>query len=143
MFCKPLKSKLRKALQAFDQYVQQHVDTALKITTALKDVLKSPVGDIITAIIPGDIDAVIRIKAIGILSTAVDALGIVKNCEACTDMNKKLQCFIDGIKTVDPALQNALLIKLASLLTAGLDDNKLADSLYDLYVQAKFVASKK
>ena len=143
MFCSGLRKKLKKALAAFDNYVEAHVDIALSITTAIKNVLQSPVADLITAIIPGDLDGILKLKAIGILTASVDALTIVKKCESETDVNKKLQCFIDGIKQLDPKLQDALLIKLASLLTAGLDDNKLAGNLYDLYVQAKFVATKK
>ncbi len=55
MFCTKMKSQIKALLREFDNYVDDHIDMALKITTALKNVLSSPVADVLTAIIPGDI----------------------------------------------------------------------------------------
>ena len=48
MFCKKMKGRIKLLLQEFNTYVDRHIDTALQITTALKQMLASPAADIIT-----------------------------------------------------------------------------------------------
>lgn len=142
ILCKTIKGKLRSLLRHFDNYVDAHIDTALQITTALKNMLSSPVADIISAIIPGDLDNTIRQQLIYALSKAVEALLIAENCKQFTEVNEKLDCFIQQLKLRDPLLQDAILQKLASLLTSRLDGRRMKQSLYDLYTQAKYSAAK-
>ena len=142
MFCTKIKGQLKSLLRQFDNYVDTNIDTALKITTGLKNILSSPTADIITAIIPGDIDNTIRQQLINALSKAVEVLTIADVCKQYTDVNDKLNCFVEQLKLRDPQLQDAILQKLASLLTSGLDGQRLKQSLYDLYTQAKFSATK-
>ena len=142
MFCTKMKIKLKSLLREFDNYVDAHIDVALKITAALKQILSSPEADIITAIIPGDLDNAIRQQLINALSKVLEALTIVANCKQYTDINDKLQCFIQQLQQYDPQLQDAILQKLASLLVGNLDGQRLKQSLYDLYTQAKYSASK-
>lgn len=129
-------------LHEFDNYVDMHIDTALKITTELKRLLSSPVADALVAIIPGDIDKVIRAQIVNALGKVMEALTIAGNCRQYTDMNDKLKCFIEQLKLHDPQLQDAILQKIASLLAGHLDGQRLKQSLYDLYTQAKYSASK-
>ena len=143
MFCAKIKSQLKSLLREFDNYVDEHIDTALKITTALKNALSSPAADILTAIIPGEIDNVIRQELITGLGKALEALTIVDNCRQYTDMNDKLGCFVQQLKLRDPQLQDAVLLKLASLLTGYMDGGRLKQNLYDLYTQAKYAATVK
>jgi hypothetical protein len=142
MFCTTIRSQLKTLLRQFDSYIDAHIDTALQITTKLKNVLSSPTADIVTAIIPGDIDNTIRQQLIAVLGKAIEALTIADTCKQYTDVNEKLNCFIEQLKLRDPQLQDAVLQKLASLLTGGLDGQRLKQSLYDLYTQAKFSAAK-
>jgi hypothetical protein len=142
MFCTTIKGKLKSLLRQFDNYVDTHIDRALAVTTGLKNMLSSPVADIITAVIPGDLDSVIRRQLIAALSKAVEALLIAENCRHYADLNDKLSCFIEQLKLRDPLLQDALLHKLASLLTSRLDGQRMKQSLYDLYTQAKYTAAK-
>jgi hypothetical protein len=142
MICTKIKSRLKALLRNFDRYIDQHIDTALKITTALKQIISSPVADIITAIIPGDVDNNIRIRLEYALDKVTEALAIAEHCKQYTDINEKLSCFIEQLKLRDPELQDAILQKLASLLTRHLDGGRFKQSLYDLYTQAKFSASK-
>lgn len=142
MFCTNIKSKIKAVLQQFDSYIDAHIDTALQITTAIKNVLSSPVTDILTAIIPGEVDDTIRTQLVNALNKAIEALTVVDNCKQYTDLNDKLNCFVQQIKQRDPQLQDAILQKLASLLAGELDGQRLKQSLYDLYTQAKYTANK-
>jgi hypothetical protein len=142
MLCIKIKNRLKSLLRQFDNYVDGHIDTALKITAALKNILSSPVADILAAIIPGNIDKAVRLELVDGLNKVVETLGIVESCKQYTDTNEKLKCFIQQLQQKDPQLQDAILHKLASLLTAHLDGQRLKQSLYDLYTQAKYTAAK-
>ncbi len=142
MFCKNLRNRLKRALQHFDSYVEEHVEVALKITTTLKQLLTSPVADIVTALIPGDVDNVVRQHLLAALERAMDTLMIVEKCRQHNDVNDKLQCFAEQLQLTSPELQDALLQKLASLLASHLDGKRLKQNLYDLYTQARYAAMK-
>lgn len=142
MYCTKMRGKLKRLLQQIDRYIDEHTETALKITTTLKGMLESPVADIITAIIPGDADELIRKHLIAALDLATNALSIANECAAQKTLNDKLQCFVTQLRKYPPEVQDALLQKLASLLTRQLDGNKRKQSLYDLYTQAKYAAAK-
>jgi hypothetical protein len=72
----------------------------------------------------------------------VEALTIVETCKQYTDTNEKLKCFVTQLQQRDPQLQDAILQKLASLLACQLDGQRLKQSLYDLFTQAKYSSSK-
>lgn len=142
MFCSKMKTQVRQLLQQFDGYVERNVDTALQITTLLKNLLTSPAADMLTAIIPGNVDDIIRRQLIYALGKAIEALAIAEACKPYTDVNDKLKCFAQQLQLKEPELQDALLQKLASLLAGELDGNRLKQSIYDLYTQAKYTANK-
>jgi len=141
MFCSKIKGQVRSVLKEFDQYVDEHIDTALKVTVALKNILSSPVTDIITAIIPGDLDNTIKTQLINALTKAIEALSIADICKQYAEPADMLSCFVQQVKQRDPQLQDAILQKLASLVAGQMDGNKLQQSLYDLYTQAKYTLS--
>ena len=142
MFCKKIKPRLKAMLHEFDSYVDAHIDTALKITVGLKRFLSSPVADVVTAIIPGDVDVIIRTQLVNALGKVIDALTIADTCRQHKDISARLECFIEQLKLYDPHLQDAILQKLASLLAGQLHGQRLKQSLYDLYTQAKYSAAK-
>ena len=142
MLCTKMKGQIKALLRDFDNYVDDHIDTALKITTALKNLLSSPVADVLTAIIPGDIDNTIKEDLVAALGKAIEVLTIADSCKQYTDVNALLACFIQQVQQRDPQLQDAILQKLASLLAGHLDGQRLKQNLYDLYTQGKYAATK-
>lgn len=142
MFCKQYRLKIKALMGQFDKLVEENIETAIKVTTSLKQFLKGGYADILTAIIPGEVDDMIRAKLIMGLEKALDALQIVNACKDAVGVEAKIRCFVDEISRRDPALQDALLQKIASMLASELDGKRLAQSLYDLYTQAKYTAGK-
>jgi hypothetical protein len=140
--CNKLKSRLKSALKNFDRFIDAHVDTALQITTALKNILNSPVADVLSAILPGQLDGLIKNQLVDALDKAITALTIADTCKTCTDLNSKLACFVSEVKKLNPDLQNALLQKLASLISAHLHGQQLQQCLYDLYTQSKYTSTQ-
>lgn len=142
MFCTQFKRKVRGLLMHFDRFIDEHVATALQITQAIKSLLTSPAADILTAVIPGELDNVLKEQAIAALTKIVDALTIADKCRECKSGEEKIKCFLDQLQQYDPHLRDALLLKVASLLAGKLDGDRLKQSLYDMYTQAKYSASK-
>lgn len=142
MICNKVKTHLKSLLRQFDNYIDNYIDTALSITIQLQKLLTSPVADIITAIIPGNLDEAIRQQLINALARAAEALSIAETCKQYTDINAKLQCFVQQLQQKDPQLQEAILQKLASLVAGNLDGQRLKQNLYDLFTQAKYSAQK-
>lgn len=142
MFCKKASAKIKALLKGFNSAIEQHIDLALQVTTALKQVLKGPVGEILTAIIPGQVDDMIRAKLIQGLDKAIEALSIVDACKGQLTLEAKVRCFAEELARRDPQLQDAILQKLASLLTSELDGKRLKQAMYDLYTQGKYTTAK-
>lgn len=142
MFCNKVRARIKRILQQFDEYLDEHIDTALYVTTALKKFLSSPAGDIITALIPGNLDNVIRQHLLAALENAIDTLQITDKCRKHEDIADKLLCLAEELRQRSPELRDALLHRLASLVAGELDGQRLKQSLYDLYTQAKYTALK-
>ena len=104
--------------------------------------LNSPVVDILTTIIPGQVDNIIKNQLVSALDKAIEALSIADACKSCTDINTKLTCFVSELKKLHPNLQDAVLQKLASLIAAHLHNNKLQQCFYDLFTQSKYTSLK-
>ena len=142
MFCTTLRTQYKSLLRQFDSFIDAHIDTALAVTTQLENFLASPAADMLTAIIPGNLDDAIKKQLIAALEKAVEVLTIADNCKLYTDLNDKLKCFAQQLQQRDPQLREAVLQKLASLVAANLDGQRVKQNLYDLYTQAKYTASK-
>lgn len=142
MFCNKMRARIKRILQQFDEYLDEHIDVALSVTTALKKFLISPVADILTAIIPGDMDNVIRQHLLVAVERAIDVLLISEKCRKQMDLGNKLLCLAEELQQRSPELRDALLHRLASLVAGELDGQRLKQSVYDLYTQAKYTALK-
>lgn len=142
-FCKRVKPKINSLLKAFDEFVQKHVEVALTVTEGIKKIAAGVTGDIITSLIPGTLDDAIRARLLQILPYAIDTLKILDACKEKLSLQEKANCFITELKKVDPALQEAILHKLASIITRELDNSKLAQNVYDLFVQVQYSLDKK
>jgi hypothetical protein len=141
-FCNGLNGKLRHAIASFDEFLEKHVDEVLNITTAVRNALKSPVGVLITDLIPGTWDDALRNLAIEGLSRAINTMSIVSKCEKCTSPQEKLDCYIAELKTYTNEKQDSDIFKVASIILGHIHGDQLPRRLYDLFVQTKVIADK-
>ena len=142
MFCAKWAGKIKGLLKKVDKYVQENATLALRVTTAVKAFLDGPIAKLMTAVIPTDVDEMIRQQLIVALSKAIDVLSIVDACKDVVDLDQKLICFITEVKKKSPELQEALLVKMAQIITREIDGNKLPQSVYDLAVQGQYTIAK-
>lgn len=141
-FCKKLRPKIQAIIKKVDAVVNKYSDSALEITSTLKTILGGPVGQIITGIIPGTWDDELRQKAVKALDIIVNNLSMAKDIAAEPDLNKKVQLFLKEIADQHPEYQEAMLFKIASLLTKYMHGELLSNSEYDLITQAKYISKK-
>lgn len=118
-------------MKGIPKEIREYADVALRVTTKIKQVLDSGIVVTITDITPTDIDNNVREQ----LSRCI---GILNQWLAV----QTLQEAIEKLREYDPKLRNAVLIKLASEITACLDNNTLKESDYDVAVQASYSGSK-
>lgn len=129
-----LENLLKKLVKDMPSRIKPLMAEALEISTRLRDWLKSPTADIIVAVFPGTWDDEARSTAITILQWAIDKIDIGLECG--TDF----ECWARELAKKKPAMQDALSIKLAQLITAKADGNQLPQSQYDWYVQGAVTA---
>jgi hypothetical protein len=142
MFCIKIRQRIKRVLQEADEYLDNHVEMALKVTMKLKQLLASPGADLITALIPGTLDDLVKQRLIKALEEVICLLTIADECKEHKDVSERVTCFAKQLQAHAPELRDALLLKMASLLASRLDGNRLKQNLYDLYSQAKYVAIK-
>jgi hypothetical protein len=140
MFCSKFKAAIKKLLNQYDSFLEAHVEAALSITTGIKKVIGSPVVDLLTAIIPGNLDDTIKDKLRIILDKAVLALSVIEQCKSATDAESRLKCFVMHLSQMEPQLRDAILQKLASMMVGELDGQRFKQSIYDLFTQAGYTA---
>lgn len=141
-FCKKMRLKIKWALQQFDEHIDEYATAALNITNAIKRALESPLVDVLESIIPGDADTILKNKILQALETGIHALSIVQTCQQQATVEAKLLCFVTELRKTSPALQEAVLQKLQSILLRELDGNTKKQHLYDLFSQAKYSSVK-
>lgn len=122
--------------------VRLYATQSLEITRRIKGILTHPVADIVLAIIPTEWDNIVRDGLVEALNEAVKHLAIVETCKDHENTNEMLLCWVEELKKLPKHAQNAMLHKLASLLTALQHGKELKQSLYDTYTQIAYVNSK-
>lgn len=142
MFCKGKGSKIKTLFKKISDAVQKHASTALVITGDIRKFLEDPMVAISVSLTKTKIDDQIRDKAIAALGVAIDALSMVDECAKVTDVELKLMCFVSHLRKYQPGVQQAILIKLASLITATLDGHTEKQRIYDALVQGSYTLDK-
>lgn len=141
-FCKKLTPKIKNILSKVDAAVNEYSNAALSITGSIKAILGSPAGELLTQIIPGTWDENLKAKAADALGKIVDGLAIAKNISAEPDLEKKLQIFVNDLGQQHPEYKEAMLFKIASLLTKYMHGEVLTQAEYDIVTQAKYMDLK-
>lgn len=143
MFCSGLNKNVRKIMQDYTPEVEEKLDVAIRFSTGVKNALQSGTALALVAVLPGDKDEELRQKAIHAANFAIDKLNIIKTCVGKDGLDEKIQCVLDELKNYTSESTHAYILKLASLMTAFLDDMAQREHFYDTITQMSVVASKK
>lgn len=143
MFLQKLIDKIKAIFGIAENYLETHIDTAIDITSWLKSFLTNPV--VIAAadlIMPATTFTALDNEAERILQGAINDMKIFKDVDAAATWQEKYAIFLadlkaDGITLFDV---HSKLGKLASRITAHLDNLAKPEAFYDYAVQAKYTA---
>jgi hypothetical protein len=105
---------------------RKHSEAAVRVTSKIKQLVESPITDVITTLIPGDIDDKIAEKLREVLPIALTKIailhGILKENETNADV---IGDIISNLKEMNPNARIAFWVMFSGELNVALSDGKL------------------
>lgn len=138
-FCKGCPGKLKKLWKQVDDKLVANVGISLEITNKLRQWLSSDVAIVITDIIPGSLDDVIRIQAVKALSVVSHELGLIDNTNKL--LHESVLSTVSALQNMTPVNAENALSKIASKITEKID-GRYKGHMYDLATQAVYSLNK-
>lgn len=132
-----LFQKIKSVVTGIEEHLPDLMAKALFASTELKKLINSTLAVAIVDFTPTTLDNTVRDE---ISSTIDQVIALLQTGQKC---NGDLQCWIDSLKELSPDLQDAVLIKFASKITALLDSNKKDQKYYDEQTQKAYNAISK
>jgi hypothetical protein len=125
-FIKDLFNKLfNKALDAF----KKHAEISINVVDKLKDALNSNVTDVITALIPGDVDDLVVEKLKVILPIVLEKVALANNIvKAGKSQSEIIDLVLKHLKKTNDDSKRLFWITFAAELNVALSDGKLTFS---------------
>jgi hypothetical protein len=112
------------------------------VTENIKNFVDSPAADVLTAIIPGDIDDDIKNWLRAKLPTVLTELKLADSCSSLTDPQQITTCAIQVLQGLDGDVKSAFLHNLSIFIAQVASDGKLtwADgvSILEWYYQNEY-----
>ena len=146
MSLKTFLQKILDQIKSLFNNMPNEIAIALKIgitiTENIKNFVDSPIADVLTIIIPGDIDDMVRSKLRLSLPVVLTELKLVESSLNLTQQNAITSAAIETIKTMDKTIKSGVLHQLSILITQVAADGKLSwsDGVYlsQWYYENKF-----
>ena len=129
-------SKIWDEIKSLFDGVPAELKTAIHIgvlvTENVKNFVDSPAADVLTAIIPGDIDDEIKNWLKAKLPAIVTELKLADSCSSLTDPAAITQCAIKVLQGLDGDVQSSFLHSLSVMVAQVAADGKLtwSDGVY-------------
>jgi hypothetical protein len=130
-FFKKLWTGIKKVFDKFAPDVKNAIHIGVTIVDNMKVFVDSPVADVLTAIIPGDVDDKIKELLIKYLPKIVIEMKLAEQCTELTDPNEIVACAIKTLQQIggdwisDDAKKN-FYDSLAVLIAQVAADGKLS-----------------
>lgn len=115
-FFRKIVAFLANLFTNLDEWIHEHVQPSIEMVERIKAVVASPVGDIITALIPGDWDDKLRQFAIDTLTKAIDAMHVTHDIAVTPDWTSKIAKLLAWLRNQSKPMQQAIYKQLATEL---------------------------
>jgi hypothetical protein len=125
-FLNHLWQSIKNLFDKVEKEVKKDVVVAITVVQLVKSVVDSPVADLITAMIPSEVDDYIKNKLRELLPKLILELGMVQSVANIEDENAQLQAILEKLKLSGDDAKNAFYHSLASLILQKLSDGKLS-----------------
>jgi hypothetical protein len=149
MSLKTFLSKIWTEIKSLFDGIPSELKTAIHIgviiTENVKSFIDSPAVDVLTAIIPGDLDDELKNLLRAKLPQILTELKLADNCGNLNDPSQITVCAISVLQQLDGDIKSAFLHNLSILITQVAADGKLSwsDGVYLLewYYQNEYKAA--
>lgn len=98
-----------------DKFITDNVDEAISVVNAIKGIVNSPIIGAVVKLTPTGIDDKYLPIVKNYLDKAIEKLGIAKECQSMLTEEQRLTCYLKYVKSLSPAMQQAVYMKTASL----------------------------
>lgn len=124
-FLTKIWNKIKTLFDGVPSDIKAAVHISVIVTENLKTFVDSPAADIITALIPGNVDDQAKLLLRAKLPAILTALKLADNCSQQTDPTETTRCAIKVLQTMTGDVKSAFLHNIAVLLTKALAADKL------------------
>lgn len=122
---------IKRIVNGIPKHIREKAEIALKVTRLISALLNSPAFNLANAILSLNISVQDKEKvqrALDIAARELDA--------------DNIEQLIQHMQSLPDKVRNAVLAKIASIITAALDENERKEHVYDLAVQAVYSGDK-
>ncbi len=125
--------------------LKEAVSIGVIITENVKSFVDSPITDVLTTIIPGDLDDRLKLALRKALPELLIQLKLAENCANLTDSTAVTQCAINQLQNLNGNIKSAFLHNLSILLAQVAADGKLTwkdgATILEWYYQKQYKAA--
>lgn len=118
-------SAIKGLFHKLEEEEKRLLPIVITVVNNIKNVVDSPIADVVTALIPGDVDDKIREKLQVFLPKILTELNMLNTCQQLEDHNEQLHCILQNLKLSSDAAKDIYYHGLASLILTELSDGKL------------------
>lgn len=129
----------------FEKFLEEHVDDAIAIVSKIKYAVENPVIITFISFLPEKYKtaaSVVLTRIELVLGKVLDDLALANDCLSQPTTASKLKCFIEQLKKLRPAAQEAMYMKFASLYTQYNSESTESRARIDTAVQMRFLEQK-
>jgi hypothetical protein len=129
----------------FPDDLKTAIHIAVQVTENIKNFVDSPAADILTAIIPGEVDDEIKNLLRGKLPAILAELKLADSCTGLTDPQQITQCAVKFLQGLDGDIKSAFLHSLSIFIAKTVSNGKLnwvdGVTILEWYYQNKYKAA--
>jgi hypothetical protein len=131
-FLTKIWTEIKSLFAGMPSELQTAIHIGAQVTQNIKNFIDSPAADVLTAIIPGDIDDEIKNWLRAKLPEILTELKLADSCSGLTDPAAITACAIKVLQGLDGDVQSSFLHSLSILVSQVAADGKLtwADGVY-------------
>ncbi len=108
-------------------FLKKNSYIAVEVTNALKGIVQSPVADMITALIPGEADDLVKAKLRIVLPKVAAHVAMAHGIlQASSKHNEMLAGIVEYVKTLNPNAQTLFWIEFSGHVNLALADGKVS-----------------
>jgi hypothetical protein len=144
-FLSKIWDEIKNLFDGIPSELKTAIHIGVLITENVKSFIDSPAADVLTAIIPGDLDDELKNLLRAKLPQILTELKLADNCGNLNDPSQITACAVSVLQQLDSDIKSAFLHNLSILITQLAVDGKLSwsDGVYLLewYYQNKYKAA--